>query len=488
MVEPRPAGARRARRGVGARGRRLAPCAARRAQPLDPMERLEAEFSKLAKDLPPAGEVGYLERYEDAGAEDAVRAHYAAQYALVPRVVVSRVGHEFMIVAHGHAAARPRSAARRLLPGVGDARGSPGVSAPGPMIAAVVGLFLPIGAAWWGLRALRLRPATDSRLTTAAVACCLGIGLSSLTTFARGVAGPVSRAGVRRRRRGCCGWRSARPPGGRAGRHRSSRCRRGPAARAGALGLAGARRIRGGRHGVVRGAGHRVPGGPARTVGRVGDLESEGPLPLSRRRRLDGVAGDLLGAAGAPGAGVVERGPPVGVRGRRAHVRAGAAVGRLRSHGARGRHGHAERGSHAGLGCRFGAGGAVRVLASRGRANGRPPGVDAGRDLAGDAAAGRPAGVAESAASAIGAAAGRSAGQPGRVDQERGRGVPRGVGAPGRVDCAASRPRPRHGLVGGGCCPGPRRGGLVQAGPDRGRVAGVRPQHDRGRSWLPGVA
>ena len=27
--------------------------------------------------------------------------HYAAQYALVPRVVVSRVGHEFMIVAHG---------------------------------------------------------------------------------------------------------------------------------------------------------------------------------------------------------------------------------------------------------------------------------------------------------------------------------------------------------------------------------------------------
>jgi hypothetical protein len=72
-----------------------------RAQPLDPMERLEAEFSKLAKDLPPAGQVGYLERYEDAGAEDAVRAHYAAQYALVPRVVVSRVGHEFMIVAHG---------------------------------------------------------------------------------------------------------------------------------------------------------------------------------------------------------------------------------------------------------------------------------------------------------------------------------------------------------------------------------------------------
>ena len=51
------------------------------------------------------------------------------------------------------------------------------------MIAVAVGLLLPIGAAWWGLRALHLRPATDSRLTTAAVACCLGIGLSSLTTF-----------------------------------------------------------------------------------------------------------------------------------------------------------------------------------------------------------------------------------------------------------------------------------------------------------------
>ena len=72
-----------------------------RAQPADPMSRLEAEFKQLANDLPPAGEVGYLERYEDAGAEDAVRMHYAAQYALVPRVVVARVGYEFMIVAQG---------------------------------------------------------------------------------------------------------------------------------------------------------------------------------------------------------------------------------------------------------------------------------------------------------------------------------------------------------------------------------------------------
>lgn len=71
------------------------------AQPPDPMARLEAEFSRLAKDLPPRGEVGYLERFESAGAEDAVRAHYAAQYALVPRVVETRLGLEYMVVAEG---------------------------------------------------------------------------------------------------------------------------------------------------------------------------------------------------------------------------------------------------------------------------------------------------------------------------------------------------------------------------------------------------
>ena len=52
------------------------------------------------------------------------------------------------------------------------------------MIAAVVGLLLPIVAAWCVLRAWRLRPATDSRLTAAAIASCLGIGFSSVTTFA----------------------------------------------------------------------------------------------------------------------------------------------------------------------------------------------------------------------------------------------------------------------------------------------------------------
>ena len=74
-----------------------------RAQPPDPMAQLEAGFNRLAKDLPPVGEVGYLERYVDAGAEDAMRMHYAAQYALVPRVILSRVGLEFMIVAQGTA-------------------------------------------------------------------------------------------------------------------------------------------------------------------------------------------------------------------------------------------------------------------------------------------------------------------------------------------------------------------------------------------------
>ena len=81
-----------------------------RAQPLDPMQRLEAEFRQLARDLPPSGDVGFLERYVDAGAEEVQRMHFAAQYALVPRVVLSRVGLEFMIVAHGMA--RPEHDAR----------------------------------------------------------------------------------------------------------------------------------------------------------------------------------------------------------------------------------------------------------------------------------------------------------------------------------------------------------------------------------------
>ena len=66
---------------------------------------LEAEFRPFAVELPPTGEVGYLEAYDGAtgNEEDAVRMHYAAQYALVPRVVVGHVGPEFLIVVSGMA-------------------------------------------------------------------------------------------------------------------------------------------------------------------------------------------------------------------------------------------------------------------------------------------------------------------------------------------------------------------------------------------------
>ena len=67
----------------------------------DPMAGLEAEFLALAFDLPPSGVIGYLERHSDAGSDDAVRMYFAAQYALVPRVIVGRVGPEFLIAARG---------------------------------------------------------------------------------------------------------------------------------------------------------------------------------------------------------------------------------------------------------------------------------------------------------------------------------------------------------------------------------------------------
>jgi hypothetical protein len=67
----------------------------------DPMATLEAEFKPFLFELPPFATVGYLEQRD--GGEDAVRMYYAAQYALVPRIVVGRVGPEFMIVARGTA-------------------------------------------------------------------------------------------------------------------------------------------------------------------------------------------------------------------------------------------------------------------------------------------------------------------------------------------------------------------------------------------------
>ena len=68
--------------------------------PPDRMGRLEAEFLELAPRLPPTGNVGYLDRYENAGDEPVVQARYAAQYALAPRVVLGSTGPEFLIVAH----------------------------------------------------------------------------------------------------------------------------------------------------------------------------------------------------------------------------------------------------------------------------------------------------------------------------------------------------------------------------------------------------
>ena len=68
--------------------------------PPDPMQRLDAEFRELAPRLPPTGEIGYLDRYENAGDDAVVQARYAAQYALAPRVVLARTGPEFLIVAY----------------------------------------------------------------------------------------------------------------------------------------------------------------------------------------------------------------------------------------------------------------------------------------------------------------------------------------------------------------------------------------------------
>ena len=68
-------------------------------QPRDPMAELEASFAPFAFELPPFGEIGYLEAA--VGGDEAERTYYAAQYALVPRVIVARTGPEFLIVAGG---------------------------------------------------------------------------------------------------------------------------------------------------------------------------------------------------------------------------------------------------------------------------------------------------------------------------------------------------------------------------------------------------
>lgn len=69
----------------------------------DPIGDFDAEFSVFGPQLPARGVVGYLEAYDGEGVPEAVRVYYAAQYALVPRVVVGRVGPEFLVVARGTA-------------------------------------------------------------------------------------------------------------------------------------------------------------------------------------------------------------------------------------------------------------------------------------------------------------------------------------------------------------------------------------------------
>jgi len=58
-------------------------------------DRLEAEFHDLAAQLPPRGAIGYL---GPAATSDFTTMH-AAQYALVPRVLATVTGQEYVIVA-----------------------------------------------------------------------------------------------------------------------------------------------------------------------------------------------------------------------------------------------------------------------------------------------------------------------------------------------------------------------------------------------------
>ena len=69
-----------------------------RQRPLDTMARLDAEFGAFATYLPPSGVVGYLDPV-GGWTEDAVKTHYAAQYSLAPRIIVTRLDQAFLIVA-----------------------------------------------------------------------------------------------------------------------------------------------------------------------------------------------------------------------------------------------------------------------------------------------------------------------------------------------------------------------------------------------------
>ena len=60
---------------------------------------LEAEFRSLARELPAAAVIGFLEYGVDDASADHLMVYYVAQYALVPRVLEKRTDLEFLIVA-----------------------------------------------------------------------------------------------------------------------------------------------------------------------------------------------------------------------------------------------------------------------------------------------------------------------------------------------------------------------------------------------------
>ncbi len=73
---------------------------AARVRPHDRMAEQDAEFREFASYLPPLGAISYLEPFNGLN-DDATRALLAAQYSLAPRVIVSTLDRDFLIVTDG---------------------------------------------------------------------------------------------------------------------------------------------------------------------------------------------------------------------------------------------------------------------------------------------------------------------------------------------------------------------------------------------------
>ena len=78
----------------------LAALQAARVRPHDRMTEQDAEFQAFEFHLPPAGAISYLEPFNGLN-DDGVRALLAAQYSLAPRVIVTTLDREFLIVTDG---------------------------------------------------------------------------------------------------------------------------------------------------------------------------------------------------------------------------------------------------------------------------------------------------------------------------------------------------------------------------------------------------